>query len=142
MHFASNYAFSVMSSPTGHEGWIAESEEPRFISYRHWNLRDAMYHSDYIATRMRDKNSDGGWGAFHDKLTVALCHSACDIPFGVITALTGCVCSAHITFCCPSRITLQSLLVAALIGCSHSRVCLTRCAGKHSLICQRQKERR
>jgi hypothetical protein len=38
------------------------SREPRFIAHRHWNIRDAMYFSDYVATRLRDTDPDSTWG--------------------------------------------------------------------------------
>ena len=37
---------------------ISESEELRFVLFRHWNLYDAMLHSGYVAGRLgvwRDK---------------------------------------------------------------------------------------
>ena len=36
--------------------------EPRFIAFRHWSVRDAMYFSDYVSTRLRDKDPDSSFG--------------------------------------------------------------------------------
>ena len=43
-------------------GWIGvQEQEPRFVAHRHWNVRDAMYYSDYVSTRLRDKDPDSSW---------------------------------------------------------------------------------
>lgn len=36
----------------GRWGHVAVSEEPRWVLHRHWGIRDAMIHSDYVSTRL------------------------------------------------------------------------------------------
>lgn len=36
----------------GVRGFIAPSVEPRFVAHRFWSLYDAMFYSDYVATRL------------------------------------------------------------------------------------------
>lgn len=53
-------------APARPEGFISPSVEPRFVAFRHWNLYDAMYYSDYIAVNLETWKEergqyDAGW---------------------------------------------------------------------------------
>jgi hypothetical protein len=64
-HLALFSRLACTAAPAGRDGWIGVTgREPRFVAHRHWNIRDAMYFSDYVATRLRDTDPDSSWGAY------------------------------------------------------------------------------
>lgn len=45
--------------PGSETGQVEEASEYRFFLYRHWSLYDAMFHSPYIASKLRAWNQQG-----------------------------------------------------------------------------------
>lgn len=44
----------------GKGGFIALSTEPRFVAHRFWTIYNAMYYSEYVATRLDTWKDEGG----------------------------------------------------------------------------------
>lgn len=52
----------------GVRGFIADSLEPRFVAHRFWNLYDAMFYSEYCASKLETWKAESGGTADRSKL--------------------------------------------------------------------------
>jgi hypothetical protein len=132
----------------GKGGCITMVEEYRFMLFRHWNLFDAMYHSEYVATRL------GTWvneTAGRQKLNTMLVNMG--IP--VKESTQKCVaCGLRWAFCAgclpvPARAgrcaavvspphSLLSLTVRAGVLRMRLSVCMSAQISAHECVCPRE----
>jgi len=67
-----------IGGPTGSHGRIRFLEkEYRFMLYRHWSLYDSMYHSNYVAAKLRVWQDDGTLALVGVCLAVRIMTSGC-----------------------------------------------------------------